>query len=110
MGLSAVFGFGFAGNMTSLSLCVRDAVPAHRFGGALGAVMMVAWAGMASSSYVGGRLFDATLNYNLSFILEGGAGVLNLMVLALLSFRQRAVLPRSIGCGRTQRRTRPPVL
>jgi MFS family permease len=90
MALSAVFGFGFAGNMTSLSLCVRDAVPAHRFGGALGAVMMVAWAGMASSSYVGGRLFDATLSYNLSFILGGVAGALNLMVLALLGFRQRA--------------------
>jgi MFS family permease len=97
MALSAVFGFGFAGNMTSLSLCVRDAVPAHRFGGALGAVMMIAWAGMASSSYVGGRLFDATLSYNLSFILEGVAGALNLMVLALLSFRQRTILQRSIG-------------
>jgi MFS family permease len=97
MALSAVFGFGFAGNMTSLSLCVRDAVPAHRFGGALGAVMMVAWAGMAASSYVGGRLFDATLSYHLSFILEGVAGALNLMVLALLSFRQRTVLQRSIG-------------
>jgi MFS family permease len=97
MALSAVFGFGFAGNMTSLSLCVRDAVPAHRFGGALGAVMMVAWAGMASSSYVGGRLFDATLSYNLSFMLEGVAGALNLTVLALLGFRQRTVLQRSIG-------------
>jgi hypothetical protein len=52
--------------------------------------MMVAWAGMASSSYVAGRLFDATLSYNLSFILAGVAGALNLMVLALLSFRQRA--------------------
>src|SRR4029079_6758325 len=99
MALSAVFGFGFAGNMTSLSLCVRDAVPARRFGGALGAVMMVAWAGMASSSYVGGRLFDATLSYNLSFILEGAAGALNLIVLALLGFRQRSVLQRSIGSG-----------
>jgi len=97
MALSAVFGFGFAGNMTSLSLCVRDAVPAHRFGGALGAVMMVAWAGMASGSYVGGRLFDTTLSYNPSFILGGVAGALNLMVLALLSFRQRTVLQRSIG-------------
>jgi MFS family permease len=95
MALSAVFGFGFAGNMTSLSLCIRDAVPAHRFGGALGAVMMVAWAGMASSSYVGGRLFDTTLSYNLIFILGGVAGALNLMVLALLGFRQRTVLGRS---------------
>ena len=60
MVLSAVFGFGFAGNMTSLSLCVRDVVPAIRFGGALGAVMMIAWVGMASSSYFSGRLFDIT--------------------------------------------------
>ena len=51
--------------------------------------MMVAWAGMASSSYFSGRMFDATLSYNLSFILAGVAGSLNLMVLALISFRQR---------------------
>jgi MFS family permease len=89
MVLSAVFGFGFAGNMTSLSLCVRDAVPANRFGGALGTVMMVAWAGMASSSYISGRLFDATLSYKLSFVLAGVAGALNLLLLALISFRQR---------------------
>src|SRR5829696_4590612 len=36
MVLSALFGFGFAGNMTCLSLCVRQAVPANRFGGAIG--------------------------------------------------------------------------
>jgi MFS family permease len=87
--LSAVFGFGFAGNMTSLSLCVRDAVPANRFGGALGAVMMIAWAGMASSSYFSGRMFDITLSYNLSFVVAGITGTLNLVVLALISFRQR---------------------
>ena len=36
--------------------------------------MMVAWAGMASSSYFSGRLFDATLSYNLSFVLAGRCG------------------------------------
>src|SRR5262249_55012307 len=41
MALSAIFGFGFAGNMTCLSLCVRQAVPANRFGGSIGVVMMV---------------------------------------------------------------------
>jgi len=46
LALSAVFGFGFAGNMTCLVLCVRDAVPATRFGAAIGVVMLVAWAGM----------------------------------------------------------------
>ena len=58
--------------------------------------MMVGWAGMASSSYVGGRLFDVTLSYDLSFALAGVAGALNLAVLALLSFKQRTVLQRSI--------------
>jgi MFS family permease len=94
MALSAVFGVGFAGNMTCLALCVRQAVPANRFGGALGAVMMVAWAGMACGGYVGGLLFDVTLSYNLAFILSGAAGVLNLIVLAFLAQQRRSALPR----------------
>ena len=82
MVLSAVFGFGFAGNMTCLSLCVRQVVPASRFGGAIGVVMMVAWAGMASGGYLGGVLFDASMSYTLSFLLAGMSGVLNLVVIA----------------------------
>src|SRR5262245_17434275 len=91
MALSAVFGFGFAGNMTCLSLCVRQAVPAHRFGGAIGAVMMVAWAGMASGGYVGGLLFDLSLSYTLSFMVAGIAGVLNLAVIGTLAATRNAV-------------------
>src|SRR5215467_3787521 len=82
MFLSALFGFGFAGNMTCLSLCVRQAVPASRFGGAIGAVMMVAWAGMASGGYMGGVLFDLSLTYTPSFVLAGMAGILNLAVIS----------------------------
>jgi MFS family permease len=93
MTLSAVFGVGFAGNMTCLALCVRQAVPANRFGGALGAVMMVAWAGMACGGYVGGLLFDATLSYDLAFLLAAAAGALNLMVLAVLA-QHRTAAPR----------------
>jgi len=85
MALSAIFGFGFAGNMTCLSLCVRQAVPANRFGGAIGVVMMVAWAGMASGGYAGGVLFDLSLSYTLSFLLAGMAGVLNLAVIGALA-------------------------
>ena len=85
MVLSAVFGFGFAGNMTCVSLCVREAVPANRFGGALGVVMMIAWAGMASGGYLGGVLFDAASNYTFSFILAGAAGALNLLVIGALA-------------------------
>jgi predicted MFS family arabinose efflux permease len=89
MALSAVFGFGFSGNMTCMSLCVRQAVPANRFGTAHGAVLAVAWVGMASGGYTGGLLFDLTSSYSVSFILAGIAGVLNLMVLAVLGWRRR---------------------
>jgi len=97
MALSAIFGFGFAGNMTCLSLCVRQAVPASRFGGAIGAVMMVAWAGMASGGYVGGVLFDMSLSYTLSFMLAGAAGVLNLAVIgALAATRNASSIPMTV--------------
>ena len=83
--LSAVFGFGFAGNMTCLLLCVRESVAASRFGGALGAVMLVAWAGMGVGAYAGGLLFDAFASYALSFALAGAAGGLNLIALLALA-------------------------
>jgi MFS family permease len=94
MVLSAIFGFGFAGNMTCLSLCVRQAVPATRFGGAIGAVMMVAWAGMASGGYMGGVLFDLSLSYTPSFVLAGMAGILNLAVIsAFAATKNSAAIP-----------------
>src|SRR5262249_10362489 len=83
--LSAVFGFGFAGNMTCLILCVRDLVPASRFGSALGTVMLVAWAGVGVGGYAGGALSDLTQDYTLAFVLAGAAGVLNLAALGALA-------------------------
>jgi MFS family permease len=94
MVLSALFGLGFAGNMTCLSLCVREAVPPSRFGGTIGAVMMVAWAGMAAGGYVGGVLFNRSLSYTPSFALAGVSGVLNLAVLgALAAWKHAAAIP-----------------
>jgi MFS family permease len=88
--LSAVFGFGFSGNMTCLILCVRETVAANRFGGALGIVMLIAWAGMAVGGYVGGLLFDLLAGYALAFVLAGIAGGFNLMaLLALARLRRR---------------------
>jgi MFS family permease len=82
--LSAVFGFGFAGNMTCLSLCVRQAVLPKRFGTALGAVMMIAWAGMAAGGYIGGLLFDFSGSYTASFDLAALAGIMNLAVISAI--------------------------
>ena len=96
LALSAVFGFGFAGNMTCLVLCVRDAVPANRFGGALGIVMLVAWAGMGTGGYAGGLLFDIYLSYALSFMLAGVAGLLNLIAIGSLLAMRRGAAWRSV--------------
>jgi len=105
MALSAVFGFGFAGNMTCLSLCVRQAVPANRFGGAIGVVMMVAWAGMAAGGYAGGVLFDVSLSYTLSFLLAGMAGVLNLAVIGAFAATKDVSSIAEVPVGETTKAT-----
>jgi len=103
MALSALFGFGFAGNMTCLSICVRQAVPASRFGGAIGAVMMIAWAGMAVGGYVGGVLFDLRGTYTPSFLLAGVAGVVNLLVIAACAATRDLAAAPSPGGARGRR-------
>lgn len=95
LGLSAIFGFGFAGNMTCIVLCVRETVHPSRFGGALGMVMLVAWAGMGVGGYMGGVLFDAYLSYTLAFLLAGVAGLLNLGAIGLLVLIRRSAIPRA---------------
>src|SRR5215213_3390121 len=99
MALSVLFGFGFAGNMTCLSLCVRQAVPPNRFGEAIGLVMLVAWAGMATGGYMGGVLFDFSKTYTLSFLLAGLAGLLNLVVIGALTMKSLNSSSRSLGTG-----------
>jgi len=90
MELSALFGFGFAGNMTCLSLCGVRPCPRAVFGRAIGAVMMVAWAGMASGGYVGGVLFDLSLSYTPSFVLAGMAGILHLEVIGAFAMTENS--------------------
>lgn len=85
LALSAVFGFGFAGNMTCLILCVREEAPPAQFGGAIGMVMFIAWAGMGIGGYLGGALFDLTGAYTLAFMISAAFGAANLAVLAFLA-------------------------
>lgn len=87
--LSAVFGFGFAGNMTCLILSVRAFIPAERFGQALGTVMLVAWAGMGAGSYFGGLIYDGFGSYAPAFLLAFAAGLLNLATLSVLAASMR---------------------
>jgi len=89
MALSAVFGFGFAGNMTCLILCVREAAAPGRFGASLGLVLFIAWGGMGVGGYVGGLAYDIWGSYAPSFHIAFVAGVANLAVLGAIAVLRR---------------------
>ena len=99
--LSAVFGFGFAGNMTCLLLCIRDEVAESHFGSAMGFVMFIAWLGMGFGGFGGGFLVDLTGAYLPGFWLAVAFGLGNLLVLAVL-VRQRGGQDIPMAQGATE--------
>ena len=88
--IAAIFGFGFAGNMTAVLLSVREAVPARVLGLATAVTTLVAWLGMGVGGYVAGWLFDATGDYTLAFAFAAAAGAANLAVLVTIARLRRA--------------------
>lgn len=82
--LSALFGLVFSGVMTSFLTCAREYAPAGRTGMSIGVVMLFGWLGMAVGAWQGGLFYDLCGDYFASFANASVAGVLNLLVLALL--------------------------
>jgi MFS family permease len=88
--LSILFGFGFAGVMTCLLICAREAAPLRISGTAMAIVSTTAWIGMGIGSYQGGYFYDVSGSYLLSYANAALAGVANLAVVAaLIWYRQR---------------------
>lgn len=79
-----IYGFGYAGVMTTLLVSVRVMVPLSRRASALGFVMMFAYLGHAIGGYQGGFFFDITGNYTLSYTNAVIAGVINLIIVGSL--------------------------
>ena len=89
-GLSTLFGFGFAGVMTCLLICAREAAPLRIAGLAMALVSTTAWVGMGVGSYQAGYFFDMSGNYVLSYGNAAIAGIVNLAIVGLLIwYRQR---------------------
>jgi MFS family permease len=94
--LSVLFGFGFAGVMTCLLICAREAAPIRISGTAMSIVSTTAWIGMGIGSYQAGLFYDANKSYVFSYANGAIAGIFNLVILAaLIWFRRRTKLPRS---------------
>ena len=79
-----VYGFGYAGVMTGIIVCVRVMTPLAQRATALGVVTLFAWVGHGIGGYQGGIFFDLTGNYTVSYANAALAGVINLIIVAAL--------------------------
>jgi MFS family permease len=84
-----LYGFAYAGVMTSLLVSVRALTPAHRRGALMGIILSFAWLGHALGGYQGAALFDLTRSYIGSFLIGSPAGLLNLALVTALLLRAR---------------------
>jgi len=82
--LSALFGLVFSGAMTSFLSCAREYAPPGKTGLAIGVVMFFGWTGMALGAWQGGLFYDLCGDYFVSFANASVAGVVNLLILAVL--------------------------
>jgi len=81
---AVIYGFGYAGVMTTLLVCVRVLTPLARRASALGIVTLFAWIGHGIGGYQGGYFFDLTGNYTQTYANAAMAGVINLILVGAL--------------------------
>jgi predicted MFS family arabinose efflux permease len=82
--LSALYGIGFSGTMTSVWVCLRELVEPRVAATALAVVVMFAWVGMGFGGWHGGHAFDLTGSYDRAYLDAVGTSVVNLLVVGAL--------------------------
>lgn len=82
--LAVIYGFGYAGVMTGLLVCVRVLTPVSKRASVLGIVMLFAFMGHGIGGYQGGFFFDLTGNYTLAYANAAFAGMINLILVGAL--------------------------
>jgi predicted MFS family arabinose efflux permease len=90
-----IYGFGYAGVMTTLLITTRALTPATRRSGATGIILAFGWLGHGLGGYQGGLCFDLTGAYTYSFANAAFAGMLNLVLVGslFLTVRRRTATP-----------------
>ncbi|WP_441237826.1 MFS transporter [Bradyrhizobium sp. 930_D9_N1_4] len=95
---SIVYGFAYAGVMTSVLVSARALTPPAHRGALMGIILAFAWIGHAFGGYQGAATFDLTGSYMTAFAIGSIAGVLNLaLVMTLLVLSHRGRLPAAAG-------------
>lgn len=86
---SIVYGFAYAGVMTSLLVATRALTPAHKKATWMGIVLSFAWLGHAFGGFQGGFTYDLTGGYGTGFAAGALAGVGNLVLVGTLIWLTR---------------------
>ena len=87
---SLVYGFAYAGVMTSLLVATRALTPAQNKATWMGIVLSFGWLGHAFGGFQGALAFDLTAGYGTSFAAGALAGVINLTLLSMLLWLTRS--------------------
>ena len=81
---AAIYGFGYAGVMTTIIVTTRNLTAPARQASSLGIVMAFAYLGHGLGGWQGGFMFDLTANYQWTFANAAIAGVINLVIVSSL--------------------------
>jgi len=84
-----IFGFGYAGVMTTSMICIRTLTPISRRATSVGIVAFFGWVGHAIGSYQAGFFFDIYGTYSVAFANAAIAGAINLIIVGALLLRVR---------------------
>jgi MFS family permease len=88
-----LYGFGYAGVMTTLLITARTLTPASHRATLMGVILGFAWLGHGLGGFQGGFFFDLTGHYTVSFANAALAGLLNLLVVGMLLLTVRRRMP-----------------
>ncbi|MGE4611917.1 MAG: MFS transporter [Paracoccaceae bacterium] len=84
-----VYGFGYAGVMTTIFVTVRVHIAPARRASSMGIILAFAYLGHGLGGWQGGSFFDLTGDYNWTYANAALAGIVNLMIVSALWFKIR---------------------
>jgi MFS family permease len=82
--VSAAFGLGFGGIIPSYLLAVRELFRSDEAGWRIATMLFFSLGGMALGSWLGGLIFDVTLDYRWAFLGGVGANTMTIILIGAL--------------------------
>ncbi|MEM6824215.1 MAG: MFS transporter [Pseudomonadota bacterium] len=84
---AAIYGFGYAGVMTTVLVTARTLTEPSRRASSMGIILAFGWFGHGFGGWQGGFLFDLTGSYSATFAVAAIAGAVNLALVGALWVR-----------------------